>query len=67
MLQEKKTTLTKAKDLNVNRHILPKLILISLKQEKVIDFKKTLKYFLSPITLNLCKTDGVINKQKQTP
>ena len=48
----KKTVLSSKKRIDVNRNILAKLLSISTKQEKKVDFEKALTYPLSDVPLS---------------
>ena len=54
------------KTLEINRDILGKILAISSKSGKVIDFEKALTYPLSPIPLSLCNGDGSMRKTNKS-
>ena len=59
----KKTSLKNGrKSVEVNRDILAKLFIISLKEDKQIDFEKASKYPVSEVSLSLCSADGAMRK-----
>ena len=59
----KKTSLKNGrKSVEVNRDILAKLFIISLKEDKQIDFEKASKYPVSEVPLSLCSADGAMRK-----
>ena len=49
---------SKVKAIGVNRNIIGNLLYLTVKNNKPIDFKKSLQYPLSPIPLSLCDPDG---------
>ena len=64
-----KVKLTKSKvckSLEINRDILGKLLALSSKSGKPIDFEKALEYPLSPIPLSLCNGDGTMRKTNKS-
>lgn len=58
----KKIPLKCFKEVNVNRHIHKKIMSITLREGKVIDFTRTYRYPLIPIPLNLCNLDIEMRK-----
>ena len=62
----KKTVLSNKKSIDVNRDILAKLLSISIKQEKKIDFEKALTHPLSEVPLSLCNADGSMRKTNKS-
>ena len=59
---KKKITLKSKKSVEVNRDILAKLLSISMKKCRVIDFDKALTCPLSPVPLSLCNADSSMRK-----
>lgn len=58
----KKTITKNNKTIEVNRDILSKLLSIAIKQDKKIDFEKSLEYPLSEVPLSICNADGSMRK-----
>ena len=54
------------KSIEVNRDILSKMLSISVKSGKPIDFEKALQHPLSPVPLTLCHADGNMRKTKKS-
>ena len=54
------------KSIEVNCDILSKMLSISVKSVKPIDFEKALQHPLSPVPLTLCHADGNMRKTKKS-
>ena len=54
------------KTVEVNRHILGKLVVVSAKYNKSINYKKVLKFPLSPIPLSISNADGSMRKMNKS-
>ena len=61
-MAKKPTAKNKRRVFNVNRDILAKLLSISVRKGKTIDFEKALKYPLGDIPLSLANADGTMRK-----
>ena len=62
-----KKTVTKSKQrVDVNRDILGKLLSVSVKQGRTVDFEKALKYPLGEVPLSLCNADGSMRKTNKS-
>ena len=57
---------TQKKSVDVNRDILAKLLSMSCKKGKTIDFEKALKYPLGDVPLSLCNGDGSTRKTNKS-
>ena len=62
----KKTTTSNNKSIEVNRDILGRLLFISLKESKTIDFVKALHYPLCKVPLSLTNADGTMKKTNKS-
>ena len=62
----KKTTTSNNKSIEVNRDILGRLLFISLKESKTIDFVKALHYPLCKVPLSLTNADGTMRKTNKS-
>ena len=62
----KKTTTSNNKSIEVNRDILGRLLSISSKESKTIDFVKALHYPLCEVPLSLVNADGTTRKTNKT-
>ena len=62
----KKTTTSNKKSIEVNRDILGRLLSISLKESKTIDFVKALHYPLCEAPLRLVNADGTMRKANKS-
>ena len=65
-LKNKKTRMKNKKSVDVNRDILARLLYISTKKGKTIDFEKALRYPLSEVPLSICSADGSIRKTNKS-
>ena len=66
---KKRTTITKSnksKTMEVNRDILGKLLSISIRKGRVVDFEKALEYPLSTVPLNIPNADGTMRKTNKS-
>ena len=66
---KKGTTITKSnksKTMEVNRDILGKLLSISIRKGRVVDFEKALEYLLSTVPLNIFNADGTMRKTNKS-
>ena len=62
----KKTTTKQKKSVDVNRDIVAKLLSISVKRGKTINFEKALKFPLGEVPLSICNTDGSMRKTNKS-
>ena len=62
---KKHTTITKSnksKTMEVNRDILGKLLSISIRKGRIVDFEKASEYSLSTVPLNISNANGTMRK-----
>ena len=52
--------------MEVNRDILGKLLSISMRKGRVVDFVKALEYPLSTVPLNISNADGTMRKTNKS-
>jgi hypothetical protein len=64
--QFKRSLIKDKRTVDINRDVLAKLLAISMKQEKIIDFQKALKYSLRELSLSLCNPDGTMRKTNKS-
>ena len=62
----RKTTTSNNKSIEVNRDVLGKLLSISLKESKPIDFVKALPYPLCEVPLSFANADGTMTKTNKS-
>ena len=54
------------KIIEVNQNIAERLLAISIRNGKLVDFERAMKYCLAPITLSICNSDGTMRKTSKS-